>query len=166
MELLSQVLQGTEAGNEFCRALPKLVLFRYQCSPMSTAGGIEKTFKQARNHQKQYPESMVAVLLDEVVFGFAPLLISLSPSYSRRSLSFFFLGCLFFRSLLSRRRWDWLSKARISPSRCCTLSWSTPTSLSLASPTGPWMPPRSTGFGFLFCLSGPLPPPAPSCSLH
>lgn len=41
-------------------------VFSYQCSPLSTSGGIEQAFESARRYRREAPNTFVVVLLDEV----------------------------------------------------------------------------------------------------
>lgn len=66
MELVQTNLQGKASGNDFLRSLPAVQKFSYQCSPLSTSGGIEQAFESARRYKREAPNTIVVVLLDEV----------------------------------------------------------------------------------------------------
>ena len=64
VELLESSFSGDSSPSPFARSFPAIILFRYQCSPLSTAHGIAQTFSLARKYE--HPNTIVAVLLDEV----------------------------------------------------------------------------------------------------
>jgi hypothetical protein len=66
MSLLSDNLQGGASHNAFLRSLPALMVYPYQCSPLSTSQGIEATVAQARSYRRSSPGTITVVLLDEV----------------------------------------------------------------------------------------------------
>lgn len=73
MEIISSRFNGEVSRNDFLRQFPPVQVFSYQCSPLSTAQGIEQTFEAARRYQREAPKTCVVVLLDEV----HPVLLSL-----------------------------------------------------------------------------------------
>ena len=66
MELVQTNLQGKASANDFLKSLPAVQKFSYQCSPLSTSGGIEAAFESARRYKMEAPNTIVVVLLDEV----------------------------------------------------------------------------------------------------
>jgi hypothetical protein len=66
MELVQTNLQGVASSNDFLKSLPAVQIFSYQCSPLSTSGGIEAAFESARRYKMEAPNTIVVVLLDEV----------------------------------------------------------------------------------------------------
>lgn len=66
LEILSSNLNGSASVNAFLRSLPSLEIFTYQCSQMSTPEDVKSCFESARRYQKNSPNSIAVVLLNEV----------------------------------------------------------------------------------------------------
>ena len=66
MGLVQSNLNGEASDNEFLRSFPGVEIFSYQCSPLSTSNGIEQAFESARRYNRDSPNTIVVVLLDEV----------------------------------------------------------------------------------------------------
>eukprot|EP00750_Incisomonas_marina_P010789 INCI16307.8.p1 GENE.INCI16307.8~~INCI16307.8.p1 ORF type:complete len:4556 (+),score=887.02 INCI16307.8:48-13670(+) len=66
MGLIQSNLNGENSDNAFLRALPSVEVFSYQCSPLSTSGGIEQVFEAANRYKAEAQDTVVVVLLDEV----------------------------------------------------------------------------------------------------
>ena len=66
--VVTDAMKGSNSGHEFFRCLKEAHCMSFQCSPLSTAEGIENTFEQCANIQQQYDENKVVgvVVLDEV----------------------------------------------------------------------------------------------------
>jgi len=66
MQVLASNLQGEQSPSQFWRRFPAVHIFSYQCSPLSTAVGIQHQFDIACNYQKKARKTIVMLLLDEV----------------------------------------------------------------------------------------------------
>jgi MoxR-like ATPase len=64
--LLQANLNGQASENAFLKTLPTVEVFSYQCSPLSTSGGIEQVFSTARKFNAESQNTLSVVLLDEV----------------------------------------------------------------------------------------------------
>ena len=64
--LLQANLNGQASENPFLKTLPTVEVFSYQCSPLSTSGGIEQVFSTARKFNAESQNTLSVVLLDEV----------------------------------------------------------------------------------------------------
>eukprot|EP00468_Gymnochlora_sp_CCMP2014_P001514 CAMPEP_0167741726 /NCGR_PEP_ID=MMETSP0110_2-20121227/1016_1 /TAXON_ID=629695 /ORGANISM="Gymnochlora sp., Strain CCMP2014" /LENGTH=5340 /DNA_ID=CAMNT_0007625809 /DNA_START=69 /DNA_END=16091 /DNA_ORIENTATION=- len=66
MGLIQANMNGEASENAFLRSLPPVDIFSYQCSPLSTSGGIEQAFQAAARYKLSAPDTICVVLLDEV----------------------------------------------------------------------------------------------------
>ena len=66
MGLIQSNLNGDASEGTFLKSLPAVEVFSYQCSPLSTSGGIEQVFDSSRRYLRQASNTVVVVLLDEV----------------------------------------------------------------------------------------------------
>ena len=66
MQVMASNLQGKQSRRAFWRTFPAVYIFHYQCSPMSTAQGIEHQFDMARRYQNHATDCITVLLLDEV----------------------------------------------------------------------------------------------------
>eukprot|EP00439_Symbiodinium_sp_Y106_P069743 s1411_g12.t1 len=66
MQVLMSNLQGKLSKSKFLQTLPALRLMQYQCSPLSTADGIQRQFDAASRFASNALDAQVVLLLDEV----------------------------------------------------------------------------------------------------
>eukprot|EP00397_Hematodinium_sp_SG-2012_P000011 GEMP01000011.1.p1 GENE.GEMP01000011.1~~GEMP01000011.1.p1 ORF type:complete len:5020 (+),score=1237.73 GEMP01000011.1:156-15215(+) len=67
VEILQRNLNGTASENPFFKQMPAVHIMPYQCSPFSTASGIQNQFDNARKYAGgDASHTIVCVLLDEV----------------------------------------------------------------------------------------------------
>jgi hypothetical protein len=66
MRLLMDNLKGEDSHNAFLKKLPRVEVFSYQCSPLSTSNGIESTVQMAHRYKQSSTNTITIVLLDEV----------------------------------------------------------------------------------------------------
>ncbi len=65
IDLIAKSMRGQGSNNPWLRSKPSVDVFSYQCSPLSTAGGIEQVFTTARQYAAE-SKSLVVCLLDEI----------------------------------------------------------------------------------------------------
>lgn len=66
MQVLLSNLQGKQSKSKVLQSLPALRIMQYQCSPLSTADGIQRQFDAARRFASNALDAQVVLLLDEV----------------------------------------------------------------------------------------------------
>eukprot|EP01062_Namystynia_karyoxenos_P054291 TRINITY_DN4457_c1_g1_i1.p1 TRINITY_DN4457_c1_g1~~TRINITY_DN4457_c1_g1_i1.p1 ORF type:complete len:3111 (+),score=983.00 TRINITY_DN4457_c1_g1_i1:397-9729(+) len=66
LQVLASNLRGDQSANPYWRRFPALYIFPYQCSPLSTAQGIQHQFDIACSYQRKAQRTIVVLLLDEV----------------------------------------------------------------------------------------------------
>eukprot|EP00930_Biecheleria_cincta_P001164 TRINITY_DN102330_c0_g1_i1.p1 TRINITY_DN102330_c0_g1~~TRINITY_DN102330_c0_g1_i1.p1 ORF type:complete len:2842 (-),score=483.01 TRINITY_DN102330_c0_g1_i1:146-7831(-) len=66
MQVLLSNLQGKQSKSKMLQQLPALRIMQYQCSPLSTADGIERQFEAASRFASNALDAQVVLLLDEV----------------------------------------------------------------------------------------------------
>jgi hypothetical protein len=65
IDLIAKSMRGQGSNNAFLRKHQSVDVFTYQCSPLSTAGGIEQVFNTARQYAHE-TKALVVCLLDEI----------------------------------------------------------------------------------------------------
>ena len=65
-KVLASNLQGDQSPAECWRKFPAVHVFPYQCSPLSTAQGIQRQHDVAASYQKKARRCAAVLLLDEV----------------------------------------------------------------------------------------------------
>lgn len=66
IDLIAKSMRGQGSSNSFLREYQSVDVFTYQCSPLSTAAGIEQVFNTARQYANEAKGSLVVCLLDEI----------------------------------------------------------------------------------------------------
>ncbi|CAK9021977.1 unnamed protein product [Durusdinium trenchii] len=66
MQVLLSNLQGKQSKSKVLQSLPALRIMQYQCSPLSTAYGIQRQFDAAGRFASNALDAQVVLLLDEV----------------------------------------------------------------------------------------------------
>ncbi len=66
IDLIAKAMKGKSSADPYLRDLPSFDIFTHQCSPLSTASGIEKSFRTARTYAKDAKNSLVVLVLDEI----------------------------------------------------------------------------------------------------
>lgn len=66
MQVISHNLQGDQSPSQYWRKFPRVYVFSYQCSPLSTADRIEHQYHMACNYQQSAHNTVTVLLLDEV----------------------------------------------------------------------------------------------------
>ncbi|KAK3256804.1 hypothetical protein CYMTET_34083, partial [Cymbomonas tetramitiformis] len=66
LQILGANLRGAQSPEVFWRKFPALYLFQYQCSPLSTAQGIQQQFNITCSYQQKAAGTIATLLLDEV----------------------------------------------------------------------------------------------------
>eukprot|EP00435_Cladocopium_sp_Y103_P073049 s100_g42.t1 len=66
MQVLLSNLQGKQSKSKVLQSLPALRIMQYQCSPLSTADGIQRQFDAAGRFASNALDAQVVLLLDEV----------------------------------------------------------------------------------------------------
>ena len=70
LQVIASNLQGKQSQQPFWHQYPSVYIFAYQCSPLSTAEGIEQQFDIATRYQTHAQDCITVLLLDEGPLSF------------------------------------------------------------------------------------------------